>query len=270
MRRYAVNSVGTCSQKFSKLRSTPGLVTLYQKANAIEFPVFRCQATNFHMKRHCRIGPDNNHVSIDRPVVFAPSECLRVGRALEKGETNIRISGQVFGRDWQIPVTSLHEWNYWRDNEGKVKLNPQSECEADEKGRISYINNFRVLISEMNLTNSEMEDAIIIDGKPRDCTYDDGGCEATNIDPVSYGWDSSEQCLVYRMQILVLKTIKWEHRYFILADRAPAYDNLDIYTSEYTSNITQPLGLKFEIFPEKLHVCNHPESMYQTQYHNLL
>ena len=117
-------------------------------------------------------------------------------------------------QDWTPMVDGFDTWSYTTISQGR-NMDDTSEC--DVTGWV-YKNDFAILVTRLNITYDLQDMSIIMFGNVLPCKFTDGGCESTNRDPYAYTWKVRDTCVIQLIDIFFGRIIKWEERYYFIAD----------------------------------------------------
>ena len=95
--------------------------------------------------------------------------------------------------------------------------NPYHNCPAHHQFEVNLVS-WRREVSEIEITNDDTENVMIIDGHTLPCYFADGFCKQTTKTPFNLVWFSEDRCLIFTLQDFLGRMTKIEDRYWIETD----------------------------------------------------
>ena len=291
-KKYAINHIPTCELTEEDIETNPAKLHIYQKVFVREIEGYRCEVHYMYERFFCDSSDDDFRDdmfvhNMQKPVPVPPIECLRVAKQLEKTigciptdeeENNVHndcasnIKLHIDGLDFEIYVQKFEEWRYLIQRRGRSVKKSKSDCW--KKGHIQKYQ-FRTLISKLNISYVFPDMHIVMQGNVLPCKFEDGGCPATNRDPVSYAWDAEETCVLQKYDVLLGHMLKWDSRMFFIIDTELCDEISFKNTSDpcYGTGSKIPKeqqrGMKIEIFNEDKWYCGSQQPLKTTSSQNL-
>ena len=144
----------------------------------------------------------------------------------------------------------------------------------------SQSSQFKLQISEIDLTYDDTENVKILDREILPCYFADGFCKPTTKTPYTLIWFSDNIRLIFTLQDFVGGMTKIENRYWIETDsfaHSSIPNNSDTtfgfkgtsfpyVHSPHTHNPHKPSLSRFGVFTHAQTFCSKPEPLFATQY----
>ena len=95
--------------------------------------------------------------------------------------------------------------------------NPYHNCPAHHQFEVNLVS-WRLEVSEIELTNDDTANVMVIDGHTLPCYFADGFCKPTTKTPFTLVWFNDDFCLIFTLQDFIGRMTKIEDRYWIETD----------------------------------------------------
>ena len=176
-----------------------------------------------------------NHNTLPLPVTLDPVECKNIIRhlngtndkilnTLHYNKTFTLLEDHYFQerlKQYQTPFT-VYQLN--KMYTGTITFmpadknwiydpaqNPYHNCLAHHQFEVNLVS-WRLEISEVELTNDDTSNDMIIDGHTSPCYFADGFCKPTTKTPFTLVWFNDNYCLIFTLQDFIGRMAKIEDR----------------------------------------------------------
>ena len=160
--------------------------------------------------------------------------------------------------------------------------NPYHKCPAHHHFKVNLVS-WRLEIFELEFTDDDTANVMIIDGHTLPCYFADGFCKPTTKTPFTLVWFNDGFCLIFTLQDFLGRMTKIEDIYWIETDsfvhsphpikpkttsgiKGTAHPYVH---APHTQNPNNPSLSRFEIYPTAQTFCGKPDPLYSTQYSDL-
>ena len=279
---YSTTEVPTCKLDLVDVEYAKTQVVTYYRSFAKRVDAWQCSISYQHDRWYCGVGSksgiDASHVSITTPLALTGTQCKMVIP------------------DTEFEVTTLSYVGLWGTKEFKIKFQqdvltrtvqtvgqPVKEFKTAGEDCIGwgYINRFSFTTQIVKITlNYEIKTGKVMDitSMVLPCKFDEGMCDANNINHKAYVWKDNENCILAKIEALETQMVKWKDRYFLIND--PTRNITVSIDKKYEANhwsgtlrdpITttdmhtqKDMQFKFEIYPGPEKLCTQVDYLVHT------
>ena len=232
LRQFNLLNVKQCTEAPSGINYASVKARVYVRAKAKRIKAFKCVAYAKKERKICFQGSVKdrrvhrtvwNHNTIPLPVTLDPLECKNIIRHLN-GRSDKMLNNLQYKKtftlledhyvqerleQYQTPFT-VYQLNKMYTGTFNVRpadkhwihdptQNPYHNCPAHHQFEVNLVS-WRLEISEVELTNDDTANVMMIDGHTLPCYFADGFCKPTTKTPFTLNWFNDDYCSIFTLQ----------------------------------------------------------------------